>query len=297
MGIVVHKLKIFEAEVEQIGHRGIDLHLRLRTGRTGELQHRLFDVVVVKMSIAQRVHEVTRQQTRDLRDHHRQQRVGSDVKGHAQKHVGTALIKLTGKASFGHVELKQQMARRQCHLRNIGGVPSRHDQSPRIGIRANRFHNLSNLIDTPAIGRDPRPPLLAVDGAELAIIVGPFIPNCDLVLVEITNIRFSAQKPEQLVNDRPQVELLGREQRKALAQIEPHLVAKHAARAGARAVAFDDAVIENVLQQVEILLHIEIISRRVAEQVSLRLSVKNSLLFGHEFFDNFGDQRGIVLFA
>ena len=51
------------------------------------------------------------------------------------------------------------------------------------------------------------------------------------------------------------MQLLGRHQRKAVGQIEPHLVAEDAPRAGAGAVALGRAVIENVLQQVEILSH------------------------------------------
>ena len=49
-----------------------------------------------------------------------------------------------------------------------------------------------------------------------------------------------------------QVQLLGRDEREALAQVEPHLVAEDAARAGARAVALVDALVEDPLDQIEV---------------------------------------------
>src|SRR5690606_32087389 len=58
-----------------------------------------------------------------------------------------------------------------------------------------------------------------------------------------------------LVDDRAQVQLLGGDQRKALAQVEAHLPAEHAAGAGAGAVGLVRPVFEHVAQQVEVLLH------------------------------------------
>ena len=67
-------------------------------------------MVLVQMRVAERVDELARLQAGDLSDHQGQQRVGSDVEGNAQKHIGTALVQLAGEPSFGHVELEQQMA-------------------------------------------------------------------------------------------------------------------------------------------------------------------------------------------
>ena len=50
-----------------------------------------------------------------------------------------------------------------------------------------------------------------------------------------------AQEPEQLVDDRLEVQLLGGDERKAGGQIEAHLVAEHAERAGAGAVGLAHA--------------------------------------------------------
>ena len=47
----------------------------------------------------------------------------------------------------------------------------------------------------------------------------------------------------------------GSHQRKSLLQIEPHLISKRADGAGAGTVMFLDPFIENMLKQIEILLH------------------------------------------
>ena len=75
------------------------------------------------------------------------------------------------------------------------------------------------------------------------------------MLAQVGDVGLAAQEPQQLVDDRAQVQLLGGDQRKALRQVEAHLPAEHAAGAGAGAVGFFAAVLEHVLQQVEVLLH------------------------------------------
>ncbi|MNN22080.1 hypothetical protein D3C81_1354240 [compost metagenome] len=57
------------------------------------------------------------------------------------------------------------------------------------------------------------------------------------------------------MDDRAQVKLLGGDQREALVEVEAHLPTKHAARAGAGAVGLLTAMLEYVLQQIQILLH------------------------------------------
>ena len=84
--------------------------------------------------------------------------------------------------------------------------------------------------------------MLAVDRAEIAVLVGPFVPDGDTVLVEIFDVGVAAQEPEQFVDDRFQVQLLGGEQRKALGKIEAHLMAEDREGADAGAVALLHAV-------------------------------------------------------
>ncbi|MND09204.1 hypothetical protein D3C83_323550 [compost metagenome] len=51
------------------------------------------------------------------------------------------------------------------------------------------------------------------------------------------------------------MQLLRREQRKTLRQIEAQLAPEHAARTGAGTVVLVDAVLEDVPQEIEVLLH------------------------------------------
>ena len=57
----------------------------------------------------------------------RQQRIGGDVEGHAEEHVGGALVELAGEPAVGDVELEQAVAGRQRHRRGCrpGSRPSR----------------------------------------------------------------------------------------------------------------------------------------------------------------------------
>ena len=69
------------------------------------------------------------------------------------------------------------------------------------------------------------------------------------------HVGLAAQEPEQLVDDRLQVQLLRRDGGEALRQIEARLVAEDRERAGAGAVALLYAVLEDVADEVEVLLH------------------------------------------
>ena len=91
--------------------------------------------------------------------------------------------------------------------------------------------------------------------AELAVLVRPLVPNRDVVIAQVLHIARSLQKPQQLVNDRSQVQLLGSNQRKSLLQIESHLVPKPRARAGAGAICLGAATFEHVAHEVFVLMH------------------------------------------
>src|SRR5882757_9129224 len=83
--VVAFEHEVLVTEREDVLHIGIDLHHRQRPRRPRQLQPRLFEMVRVKMRIAERVHEITRLQSRHLCHHHRQQRIGRDVEGHAEE--------------------------------------------------------------------------------------------------------------------------------------------------------------------------------------------------------------------
>ncbi len=147
------------------------------------------------------------------------------------------------------------MARRQCHLIDQCRVPGRDDQPSRIGIGANHLQQLGDLVDRLAIGRRPAAPLVAVDRAEVAVLVGPFIPDRHAVFLQVADVGLTFEEPQQLVDDRAQVAFLRRDQRKTLGQIEAHLVAEDAVGASAGAVALVSAVFTHMPHQVEVLFH------------------------------------------
>lgn len=102
------EIVIFEGK--EIGNIRIDLHRRQWAGRSGQLLLRLFEMIGIEMGIAESVDEFPRLETCHLRHHHRQQRVGGNVKRHAEEDVRRALVHLAGELAIGHVELEQAVA-------------------------------------------------------------------------------------------------------------------------------------------------------------------------------------------
>lgn len=78
--------------------------------------------------------------------------------------------------------------------------------------------------------------------------IGPLVPNRHPVVVQVLDVGVAVQEPKQFVDDRAQVEFLGRQARKTGLQVEPHLMAEYADRSGSGAVALPDAVVADVLQ-------------------------------------------------
>ena len=147
------------------------------------------------------------------------------------------------------------MAGRQRHLVDVGRVPGGDDQPARIRIALDHLDDMADLVDGLAVLRRPRAPLLAVDRPEVAALVGPFVPDAHAVLVEIFDVGVAGQEPEQLVDDRFEVQLLGGEQRKAVVELKAHLMAEHRERAGAGAVVLFHATAKDMFHQVEVLAH------------------------------------------
>ena len=75
------------------------------------------------MCIAEGVDKVTRFQFANMCYHHEQQCVGSDIEGHAEKHVGAALVELAGNFAVIHIKLKKHVAGWELHLVHIAQIP------------------------------------------------------------------------------------------------------------------------------------------------------------------------------
>ena len=145
------------------------------------------------------------------------------------------------------------MARLQCHPREVGHVPGADDDAARVGLLPQQPHDLGDLIDVSAVRRRPAAPLHAVDGAEIAVLVGPLVPDRDAVLLQPADVSLAAKKPQQLVGDRREMHLLGRHEREALGEIEAHLVAEDADRSRSGAVLLGRPAVENVAGEVLVL--------------------------------------------
>src|SRR5690606_9061793 len=106
-----------------------------------------------------------------------------------------------------------------------------------------------------AVGRGPRAPLHAVYRAQVAVGVGPFVPDRDAALLQPADVGIAPQKPEQFYENALGMQFFGGDQRKALVQIETHLVAEHRTRSGAGAVGLAGAMFVYMAHEVFVLLH------------------------------------------
>src|SRR3546814_7752248 len=116
------------------------------------------------------------------------------------------MVQWQAQPAVHHRWLKQAMAGRERHLRHVRDVPRAHDLAARGGSCPDFIHQRLDLIDAAAARRFPAPPLLAVDGAKLAVAGGPFIPDADLVFLKIAHVGVAVQEPEQQIG-RAHVEL------------------------------------------------------------------------------------------
>ena len=123
-------------------------------------------------------------------------------------------------------------------------------------IAADQLDEVGDLVDMPPVGGLPVAPLLAVDRPKVAVLVGPFIPNADLALVEPADVGVAAQEPQQLGDDRTQMQLLRGEQREAIPEIEAHLGAEPRQSAGSSAVLLRGPAIEDQLHELKVLAHL-----------------------------------------
>ena len=256
MGVVVEELEVLETEGKEVLDVRIDPHDWELTGVTGQLLTRLVDMVEVKVDVPESVDEVSRLEVADLRDHHREQGVRRDVEWHAEEGVGRPLVELAAQAAILHMELEQAMARGQGHLLDEGGIPGTHDVAPAVRVVLDSVDELYDLVGMASAGVGPGPPLVAVNGTEVAVLVGPLIPDADPILLEVGDVGVALQEPQELVDDAAQVQLLGRQDGKTLRQVETHLVAEQAEGTGSGPIGTLLPLVEELLQQVEILLHL-----------------------------------------
>src|SRR5690606_5255226 len=185
----------------------------------------------------------------------REQGVGGDVEGHTEENVGAPLIELAGQLSICDIKLEQAVAGRQRHIFHLCRVPCADDQAAGVWIGPDLMDEIGNLVDRTAIRPRPGAPLRAVNGPEVALLIGPFIPDPHPVFLEVADIRIARKEPEQLMNDRFQMQLLRGEDRKAFRKVKAHLVAENTVGADTGAVRLEDTVTPNGTKKIKILFH------------------------------------------
>ena len=116
LGMVVAQGDVFGKEVANVLHGGIQFQRRQWARFSGQLPICLLAMVHIQMHVSKSEHQVARQQFAYLRRHRREQRVGSEVKRHAEKQVRATLIHLTAERPVLRPELKENVTRRQRHL-------------------------------------------------------------------------------------------------------------------------------------------------------------------------------------
>src|SRR5262249_50018391 len=112
-----------------------------------------------------------------------------------------------------------------------------------------------DLVDVAAVGGLPVAPLLAIDRAEITCLVGPFVPDADVAILQPIDVGIAAKEPQELDDDRAKMQLLRRQKRETVGQIEAHLRSEPGQGAGPRAVLLLDSAVEDQLHEVEILVH------------------------------------------
>ena len=204
-------------------------------------------MVGIEVGIAEGVDETARLEAGHLRHHQGEEGVGGDVERHTEEHVGTALVQLARQLAVADVELEHHVARRQRHLLNLAHIPRTDDEPARVGIFLYIIEYLRNLVNGGVVSAGPRTPLLAVNGTEVAVRVGPFVPNRHLMVVQVGNVGVALQEPQQFIDDGTEVQLLGCQQGKTLLQVEAHLVPENADRAGTGTVGLLMSLCQNSL--------------------------------------------------
>src|ERR1019366_1950788 len=137
------------------------------------------------------------------------------------------------------------MTRRQCHSCNLGRIPRTYDQASRIGITLDFINQPLYLISCFSVCPLKRAPLFPIHRPQFSLLIGPLIPDMDVVLLQIVYVGIALQKPEQFINNGSCMQLLCGHKWEACTQIEAHRMAENAQGSGSCAVLFSGSFCAN----------------------------------------------------
>ena len=78
-------------------------------------------------------------------------------------------------------------------VRQDAGVPCRDNVPTAVGILLDTLDDISNLVDAFVV---PIAPLGTIDRSKVAVRVGPFVPNADLVVVQILDVGVATEQSQ-----------------------------------------------------------------------------------------------------
>lgn len=288
MRVVVLDDEILDLVVEDALRPPGEAQRRVWAWLTRQLQRHLLAVVVVDVRVATRPDERSDLQVALLCNHVSQQRIAGDVERDAEEHVRAALGQLAGEHAIDHVELEHRVARRQFHLRYLRGVPGSHDESPGVRVALDVGDDLLDLVERASSRQWPAAPLYAVDGTQVAVLLGerfvlenaplvlselripfrrvgrrnglpcllevglkrPLRPDVIVVLKQVADVAVPLKEPHQLRGDQAKAHELRREQRKPLREVVAYLRPEYADRSGASTIPLVGSGLEHLLQKI-----------------------------------------------
>ena len=138
---------VFEAEIEQRTHIGIEAQAGQCMGFPLQLLAGLIEMIEIQMRITQRVHKVADFQITHLRHHVGKQCVAGNVERQAEEDVRRTLVELARQPAIGDMELEHGVAGLQGHLLEFADVPSADQQAPRIRVALDLAKQPADLVD------------------------------------------------------------------------------------------------------------------------------------------------------
>ncbi len=87
------------------------------------------------------------------------------------------------------------MAGSQGHFSQVAGVPGGDNLPAGSGMALDFSDQRGDLVDMATIRTDPVAPLLAVHRAQIAVPVGPLVPNAHVVFLEVGDIGVAFEEP------------------------------------------------------------------------------------------------------
>ena len=127
--VVADQLEIVEFELEDVFDFRVQLHLRQRAERAGQLEVHLVEVVEIDVCIAKGVDKFAGFEPCYLSHHEGEEGIGRYVERHAQEYIGTALVELARKFSIGNIELEKKVTGGQSHFFYQPNIPSADDDA------------------------------------------------------------------------------------------------------------------------------------------------------------------------